>query len=128
MRVALRGASRSVVVYPGMPLEELQDTLVSVFALGASDARVGAAANIGGIDAILNGRSGSWEADGVRQLLFSTVGADEAQLWAHRTDPIEITLYVDELVIDRAYEAISHIDWPGGFYRRDIGWRALGHV
>ena len=24
-----------------------------------------------------------------------------------------------------AYEAISKIDWPGGFCRRDIGWRAL---
>ena len=27
---------------------------------------------------------------------------------------------------DRAYEAIDRIDWPGGFCRRDIGWRALG--
>lgn len=70
-------------------------------------ALAGAAANLGGIDAILNGRSGSWEAEGVRQLLFSTVGADEAQLWAHRTDPIEITLYVDELVSDRVYEALE---------------------
>lgn len=26
---------------------------------------------------------------------------------------------------DKAYEAISAIDWPGGFYRRDIAWRAL---
>jgi phosphoribosylamine--glycine ligase len=25
----------------------------------------------------------------------------------------------------RAYEAVSKIDWPGGFYRRDIGWRAI---
>ncbi|MGF1651169.1 MAG: phosphoribosylamine--glycine ligase [Hyphomicrobiaceae bacterium] len=25
----------------------------------------------------------------------------------------------------RAYAALSHLDWPGGFYRRDIGWRAL---
>jgi phosphoribosylamine--glycine ligase len=25
----------------------------------------------------------------------------------------------------RAYEAIALIDWPGGFCRRDIGWRAL---
>ncbi len=39
--------------------------------------------------------------EGVRQLLYSTVGADEAQLWAHRTDPLEITLYVDELLVDR---------------------------
>ena len=26
---------------------------------------------------------------------------------------------------DRAYAAIEKIDWPGGFYRKDIGWRAL---
>ena len=26
---------------------------------------------------------------------------------------------------ERAYEAIGWIDWPGGFYRSDIGWRAL---
>jgi phosphoribosylamine--glycine ligase len=25
----------------------------------------------------------------------------------------------------RAYEAINHIDWPGGFCRHDIGWRAV---
>lgn len=25
----------------------------------------------------------------------------------------------------RAYETVAGIDWPGGFYRRDIGWRAL---
>ena len=25
----------------------------------------------------------------------------------------------------RVYEAISRIRWPGGFYRRDIGWRAV---
>jgi phosphoribosylamine---glycine ligase len=25
----------------------------------------------------------------------------------------------------RAYAAIEEIDWPGGFYRSDIGWRAL---
>ena len=27
----------------------------------------------------------------------------------------------------RAYDAIARIDWPGGFYRRDIGWRAINH-
>ncbi|KAK7300031.1 hypothetical protein RJT34_10862 [Clitoria ternatea] len=26
---------------------------------------------------------------------------------------------------DGAYHAIENINWPGGFYRRDIGWRAL---
>ncbi|MDX2274769.1 MAG: phosphoribosylamine--glycine ligase [Hyphomonadaceae bacterium] len=28
--------------------------------------------------------------------------------------------------VNRAYAAIGAIDWPGGFCRTDIGWRALG--
>ena len=31
-----------------------------------------------------------------------------------------------KLARDRAYEAVDRIDWPTGFCRRDIGWRALG--
>ncbi|SDX95548.1 phosphoribosylamine--glycine ligase [Citreimonas salinaria] len=27
---------------------------------------------------------------------------------------------------DRAYALAERVDWPDGFYRRDIGWRALG--
>ncbi|MDP3659970.1 phosphoribosylamine--glycine ligase [Phenylobacterium sp.] len=27
--------------------------------------------------------------------------------------------------VDRAYACVDRIDWPGGFHRRDIGWRAL---
>jgi phosphoribosylamine--glycine ligase len=27
---------------------------------------------------------------------------------------------------DRAYALLDAVDWPGGFARRDIGWRALG--
>ena len=26
----------------------------------------------------------------------------------------------------KAYQAVDQIDWPGGFCRRDIGWRAVG--
>ena len=26
---------------------------------------------------------------------------------------------------ERAYAAVDRIDWPGGFCRRDIAWRAL---
>jgi hypothetical protein len=26
---------------------------------------------------------------------------------------------------ERAYEAVDRIDWPQGFCRRDIGWRAV---
>ena len=29
---------------------------------------------------------------------------------------------------DLAYAALDGVDWPGGFYRRDIGWRALGDL
>ncbi|KMZ73260.1 Phosphoribosylamine--glycine ligase [Zostera marina] len=29
---------------------------------------------------------------------------------------------------DRAYRAVEEIEWPDGFYRRDIGWRALPHT
>ena len=27
--------------------------------------------------------------------------------------------------VDRAYAGVAKIDWPQGFYRKDIGWRAL---
>jgi phosphoribosylamine--glycine ligase len=46
-------------------------------------------------------------ADGGRVLTVTGVGADAADARA------------------RAYAAIDVIDWPGGFYRRDIGWRAF---
>ncbi len=46
-------------------------------------------------------------AEGGRVLTVTGVGADVAEARA------------------RAYAAIDMIDWPGGFYRRDIGWRAL---
>ncbi len=48
-------------------------------------------------------------ADGGRVLNVTGIGADVAEARA------------------RAYAAIDTIDWPGGFYRRDIGWRAMKH-
>jgi phosphoribosylamine--glycine ligase len=37
-----------------------------------------------------------------------------------------ITVLADsvKLAQNRAYDAIHKIDWPEGFYRKDIGWRA----
>ena len=64
-------------------------------------ALAGATANAGGIDAALNGRPGSWEAAGVRSLLESTIGPDEHDLWRHRTEPLAITLYVEDLVSEQ---------------------------
>ncbi len=47
-------------------------------------------------------------ADGGRVLNVTGLGADVADARA------------------RAYAAADQIKWPGGFFRRDIGWRALG--
>ncbi|WP_409020219.1 phosphoribosylamine--glycine ligase [Brevundimonas vesicularis] len=53
------------------------------------------------------GEDGSLVAAGGRVLNVCAYGADVAEARA------------------RAYEAIARIDWPGGFHRTDIGWRAL---
>jgi hypothetical protein len=65
-------------------------------------ALAGAAANIGSIDTVLAGRPGSWEADAVRSLLTATVGAgpDEQQLLTHRTDPVVVSINVDDMMVD----------------------------
>ena len=63
-------------------------------------ALAGAAANIGGVDAILDARPGSWEAEHVRALLTSVAGRGEARLWEHRTEPLQITVYVEEILVD----------------------------
>lgn len=74
-----------------------------------TQALAGAAANIGGIEKVLAGRPGSWEADYVRNLLSSTVGHDEEYLLEHRTEPVVVNLFVDEILADlgvwSAYDA-----------------------
>lgn len=74
-----------------------------------TQALVGAAANVGGVEQILSGRPGSWEADGVRQLLVSTVGEDDDLLLRYRTEPVVVDLYVEEILSDadtwKAYDA-----------------------
>lgn len=71
-------------------------------------ALAGAAANVGGIENVLAGRPGSWEADHVRQMLISAVGHDEQQLPEHRTEPVVVDVFVDEIMVDlgmwRAYD------------------------
>ena len=63
-------------------------------------ALAGAAANIGSIETLLAGRPGSWEADAVRRLLTATVGPDEQQLLTHRTDPVVVSINVDDMMVD----------------------------
>jgi phosphoribosylamine--glycine ligase len=50
---------------------------------------------------------GELVADGGRVLAVTALGRDVAEAQA------------------RAYAAVDRIDWPGGFCRRDIGWRAI---
>lgn len=62
-------------------------------------ALAGAAANAGGIETVLAGRPGSWEAERVRQTLQSTV-FDDKDLLRHRTEPITIHLWVEAILDD----------------------------
>jgi hypothetical protein len=63
-------------------------------------ALAGAAANVGGVEKILSGRPGSWEATRVRETLHSTVGDDWKELPQFRTDPVVVDLWVDNILLD----------------------------
>lgn len=63
-------------------------------------ALAGATANVGGIETILAGRPGSWEAEGVRQLLHSTLGHEQEDLHEHRTERVVVHVWLDEVMID----------------------------
>ena len=53
------------------------------------------------------GEDGAWLANGGRVLGVTALGVDVAEAQ------------------HRAYQAVDLIDWPDGFCRRDIGWRAV---
>jgi hypothetical protein len=81
------------------------------FAEFAAHALASAAANLGGIEPLLAGRPGSWEADHLRSLLTSTVGPDEDYLWAHRTEPLVLHVPVDDILTDLgAWDAYQDAD------------------
>jgi transcriptional regulator with XRE-family HTH domain len=63
-------------------------------------ALAGAAANVGSTTTILSGRPGSWEAARVREVLESTVGPDDEHLLEHRTEPVTVDLWVDNILLD----------------------------
>lgn len=53
------------------------------------------AANVGGVETLLSGRPGSWEADYIRRIVQSTAGEDEAELLRYRTEPVRLALDVE---------------------------------
>lgn len=84
--------------YPGTPLK------------GTEIKGLAAAAKIDGVEIFHAGTRRDGErivADGGRVLNITARGKTVAEAQAH------------------AYAAISHIDWPEGFCRHDIGWRAI---
>jgi len=76
------------------------------FAAFLTEVMAATAANVGGVEALLAGRSGSWEADYVRQMVRSTVGADEFELWRYRTEPVRVPVHVGDLLQDIGVEAL----------------------
>lgn len=55
------------------------------------------AANRGSVEALLETRSGSWEADCIRNIVIASAGVDEEVLHAYRTKPISIDLHSEGL-------------------------------
>jgi transcriptional regulator with XRE-family HTH domain len=88
------------------------DGLPIDWAAFVTTALAGAAANIGGIDAILAGRPGSWEAAVVRDALNAAVGHDEWDLWRHRTEPVNVVVHPERILLDMG----SSSAWDHGFY------------
>ncbi len=84
--------------YPGTPLK------------GTEIKGLSAAANVPNVEIFHAGTKRDGRrlvADGGRVLNVTARGKTVAEAQAH------------------AYAAIAHIDWPGGFCRKDIGWRAI---
>lgn len=100
VRLLTEAARRTRVIGAGTDNEHREP---ADFAEFLTLAVAGAAANIGGIEALLEGRPGSWEADYVRNMLVSTVGQDENYLLEHRTEPLQVIVNVDDVLNDLGY-------------------------
>lgn len=66
------------------------------------------------------------EADGAK-VFHAGTGLKDGQLVATGGRVLNVTAVADDAQTarDRAYAAISKIEWDNGFYRNDIAWRAL---
>jgi phosphoribosylamine---glycine ligase len=74
---------------------------------------------IGGLEALPE--------DSRRMVFHAGTHADGAQVTANGGRVLNVTARGETLAEARAqaYAMVDRIDWPGGFCRRDIGWRAL---
>lgn len=76
---------------------------------------------------IIKGISDADAVDGVKVFHAGTDKDSDQSLIAVGGRVLGVTASGDDLkqAIDRAYAGVEKIDWPQGFYRKDIGWRAL---
>jgi len=76
---------------------------------------------------IVRGLPEAARVDGVQIFHAGTRRDEDEALRAAGGRVLNVTAVGADLqaAIDRAYTAVDLIDWPGGFCRRDIGWRAL---
>jgi len=74
---------------------------------------------IGGLDACAE--------DSFNMVFHAGTGEKDGQIIATGGRVLNVTARGTSLAdaATRAYEMVDHIDWPEGFCRRDIGWRAL---
>jgi phosphoribosylamine--glycine ligase len=65
--------------------------------------------------------------EGVTIFHAGTTRDDAGRILANGGRVLNVTAVGDTVgqARDRAYEAVSRIDWPDGFCRSDIGWRAI---
>jgi phosphoribosylamine--glycine ligase len=76
---------------------------------------------------VIRGLDDARAVEGVEIFYAGVSRDDEGKLRAAGGRVLNITAVGDTLAdaINRAYASVDLIDWPGGFCRRDIGWRAL---
>ena len=76
---------------------------------------------------LIDGVATAGAASDVEIFHAATVYDDQGRLRANGGRVLGVTACGSDLAAarTRAYEAVGRIDWPGGIYRRDIGWRAL---
>jgi hypothetical protein len=96
-REAWTGVVGLLTTAAGTPHPRYGDLDVADFLASALAA---VAANVGGVECLLGGRSGSWEADLVRQLVAGTVGWDAEHLHTHRTVAVRVPLNVAGVLSD----------------------------
>ena len=75
----------------------------------------------------IRGLKDAGKMEGVTVFHAGTDAAPDGTIIAKGGRVLNVTASGDTLreAVDRAYAAVDVIDWPEGFCRRDIGWRAL---